>query len=292
MAHQLPLDDSALVDEEVKGKVRAVCADVAYQRHLLVNVAMVGDPAGSWSLIDAGLPGFARAIADGCESRFGQGSRPASILLTHAHFDHSGSLLELLKRWKVKVYAHPLEQPYLWGLAAYPPPDPYVGGGLMSAISTFLPREPSDVREWLQPLPEDGSVPGMPGWVWIHTPGHTPGHVSYWRASDRTLIVGDAFITTAQESAYNILTEKTEMHGPPKFQTLNWIEARKSVQLLASLEPETVITGHGRAVRGENMRRVLRTLAARFNEIAIPSGGVYANNPSTPESGSAYAARR
>ena len=41
----------------------------------------------------------------------------------------------------------------------------------------------------------------MPGWRWVHTPGHTAGHVSLFRDADRTLIAGDAFVTTKQESA-------------------------------------------------------------------------------------------
>jgi hypothetical protein len=39
----------------------------------------------------------------------------------------------------------------------------------------------------------------MPGWRWMHTPGHTEGHVCLFRNSDRTLIAGDAFTTTKQE---------------------------------------------------------------------------------------------
>ena len=44
---------------------------------------------------------------------------------------------------------------------------------------------------------------------------HAPGHISYWREVDRTLVVGDAFITTAQESAYAVATQAPELHGPP-----------------------------------------------------------------------------
>ena len=60
------------------------------------------------------------------------------------------------------------------------PPDPSVGGGLMSPLSPLYPREPVDVSRRLQALPADGSVPAMPGWRWVHTPGHAPG-VSLWR---------------------------------------------------------------------------------------------------------------
>ena len=110
----------------------------------------------------------------------------------------------------------------------------------------------------------------MPGWELIHTPGHTPGHVSFWRESDRTLIVGDAFITTRQESAYAVITQEPEMHGPPNYYTPDWESARTSVQRLAALEPERVITGHGRPMQGAAMREALRTLARDFDRIARP----------------------
>lgn len=74
----------------------------------------------------------------------------------------------------------------------------------MPLLVPLFPRRPIDVSRWLQRLPEDGSVPQMPGWRWIHTPGHTPGHISFWRERDRTIIAGDAFITTNQESAYAV----------------------------------------------------------------------------------------
>ena len=72
----------------------------------------------------------------------------------------------------------------------------------MARLSALFPAGPIDLGARLTPLPADGSVPPLPGSQWIHTPGHAVGHVSYWRKSDRTLIVGDAFVTTRQESAY------------------------------------------------------------------------------------------
>ena len=84
----------------------------------------------------------------------------------------------------------------------------------------------------LKSLPEDGSVPGMPGWRWIHTPGHSVGHVSFWRESDRTIIAGDAFVTTDQESAYAVAIQKAQMHGPPMYYTVEWDKAKSSVESL------------------------------------------------------------
>lgn len=86
------------------------------------------------------------------------------------------------------------------------------------------------------------------------------------------LIAGDAFITTKQESAYSAVTQAPEMHGPPMYFTPDWQRARESVQALAALAPETVVTGHGRAMRGPQMRTALTELARRFDDVAVPAG--------------------
>jgi glyoxylase-like metal-dependent hydrolase (beta-lactamase superfamily II) len=122
------------IDRDNDDGTHEIADDVAYKRLAIVNVVFVGQsgPADrDWILIDAGLPGFAGAIKRAAKERFGTGSRPAAILMTHGHFDHVGSLETLADDWETPIYAHLLEQPYLDGLSAYPPPDPGVGGGLM-----------------------------------------------------------------------------------------------------------------------------------------------------------------
>lgn len=296
MEHGIPLDAAARADDPARDHDRGddtheVAPDLAYQRLAIVNVAFYGvHGAGDrgWVLIDAGLGHTAGHIAKAADERFGPEARPAAIVLTHGHFDHVGALEELAERWDAPIYAHELERPYLDGSAAYPPPDPKVGGGLMSLLSPLYPRDPVDVSRRLQTLPVDGSVPGMPGWRWIHTPGHAPGHVSFWREADRTLIAGDAFVTTAQESAYAVATQAPELHGPPMYFTIDWDQARDSVRKLASLEPNLVVTGHGRPMQGPEMRAALHRLAREFDAIARPKQGRYLDDPARAEDGSAY----
>jgi glyoxylase-like metal-dependent hydrolase (beta-lactamase superfamily II) len=189
----------------------------------------------------------------------------------------------------VPVYAHLLERPYLDGSASYPPPDPLVGGGAVPFLSLAFPRGPMDVERRLIDLSEDGSVPPLPDWRWVHTPGHTPGHVSLWRESDRLLIAGDAFVTTAQESVYAAATQKPELHGPPMYFTQDFDAARESVRRLAALRPEIALTGHGRPFRGEELRTKLDLLARDFDRLAFPENGEYARRPARAEDGSAYA---
>jgi glyoxylase-like metal-dependent hydrolase (beta-lactamase superfamily II) len=261
-------------------QIAEITSDVGCLRTAFVNLYFFGRPDArdrEWVLIDAGLPGFAGAIARAAERRFGKHARPAAIVLTHGHFDHVGAL-RLAERWDVPIYAHSLELPYLTGLSAYPPPDPSVGGGV-ARMSPLFPRGPFDFRPRVSSLPQDGSVPGMPGWIWIHTPGHTPGHVSLFRERDRTLIVGDAFVTTRQESLLYALTQAIEMHGPPAYYTPDWGTAWGSVELLAGLKPEIAATGHGRPMRGAGMRIELQHLASEFGRRALPRQGRYVDRP-------------
>jgi glyoxylase-like metal-dependent hydrolase (beta-lactamase superfamily II) len=287
MAEQIPLDENTRAsdvraDAEQDDNTQEIAPDIAYKRLILVNVVFVGMPGAGdreWLLIDTGIPGSAGAIKRASKKRFGENSRPAAIIMTHGHFDHVGALKTLADEWDAAIYAHNLEQPYLDGRSSYPPPDPSVGGGLMALTSPMFPPTPIDVGNRLRILPESGEVPHMPGWRWVHTPGHTPGHVSFWRESDRALIVGDAFITTNQESAYAVMTQKPEMHGPPMYYTPDWVSAGASVRKLAALEPRLVITGHGYAMEGDEMLRALQHLAENFEEIAVPEEGRYVKEP-------------
>ena len=232
--------------------------DIAYQRLAIVNVVYVGAAAGAgddgWVLVDTGVPGSSGMILRTAEARFGKRARPRAILLTHAHFDHVSGVNALLAAWgdDVPVYAHESELPFLDGRQAYPPAKTDVGGGLVSRASFTFPRGPFHVpSSALHALPSDGTVPCLPGWRWIHTPGHTPGHVSFWRESDRTLIVGDAFCTTQQESATAVATQAVRVSGPPAYFTPDVARAADSVRALAMLEPRLVVPGHGRALEGD-----------------------------------------
>ena len=129
---------------------RYVAPEVSYLLDKMVNVVFVGPPnAGDrgWVLVDAGLPGSASKIRDAAGRLFGEGVRPAAIVLTHGHVDHIGAIHTLSAEWDVPVYAHELELPYLTGRSAYPPPDPFVGGGMMSPISMLFPRGPINLGE-------------------------------------------------------------------------------------------------------------------------------------------------
>jgi maltooligosyltrehalose synthase len=76
-------------------------------------------------------------------------------------------------------------------------------------------------------------------------------------------------------AAYAALTQELEMHGPPAYFTPDWSSSKGSVAALAQLEPELAVTGHGRAVRGPQMREALHALASNFDQVAVPEHGRY-----------------
>ncbi|HEX3878712.1 MAG TPA: MBL fold metallo-hydrolase [Bryobacteraceae bacterium] len=271
--------DKIPIPEQDVVALDSVGSDVSGLRVLIVNVFAIARPSGEWMLVDCGLPHQDSRIRRWTEEQFGKGARPEAILLTHGHSDHTGSVEDLASQWDVPVYAHPLELPYVTGQKSYPPPDPSVGGGLMSLLSKLFPRDPVDLGSRARPLPESGEVPAFPEWRWIHTPGHTPGHVSFFRELDRLLIVGDALSTTKQESFMAVALQSPEIHGPPAYMTTDWDRARESVEQLSTLRPQTIAAGHGRPLSGPDVADALAVLARDFDRVARPTHGRYVDHP-------------
>ena len=177
------------------------------------------------------------------EARFGAGSRPEAIYLTHGHVDHAGSARQLAERWEVPIFAHRLELPYLTGRSDYPPPDPTIGGA-MAFLSRFMPNRARDLGPWVRELPND-NLPGLSGWRSIETPGHSPGHVSFFRESDRVLLAGDAFATMDMDSWIGLMSGKKELARAGAPFNMDWEATRASVQKLATLRPQVGAAGMG-----------------------------------------------
>lgn len=238
-----------------------------------VNAYAVGRPGGPWVLVDTGIPGGAGYLRGKCATRFGRA--PEAIVLTHGHFDHAGNAAALAAEWDVPIYAHPDELPFLTGRSDYPPADPTPGGAI-AQLSRAFPTEGFDFGERVRTLPPDGSVPGMPGWRWLHTPGHTPGHVSLWRETDGTLLAGDALATMNLDSWSAMVTHERELARAAVPFTPDWDAAEESVRVLADLRPMRIGAGHGRAMSGPRVHEQLRALSL---ESQRPEWGRYASTP-------------
>lgn len=224
----------------------------------------------SWALIDTAWPKCGQSIKETAESVFGANTRPASILLTHIHPDHSGSALESARLWNLPVYVHPDELP----LAAEKLIPEYANPLDRWLIVPFMKIMP---RRALEPKPSEASladavcaidlsagVPGLPDWQCIPTPGHTPGHVAFFRKSDGVLIAGDALLTVNLNSLWDFLLNKQRVSGPPYISTWNWPAAKKSVATLARLDPKVLACGHGIPMTSTRIAGDLRAFSDHF----------------------------
>ena len=265
---------------EVPANLFTVAPGVWGRKDVFVNFFIIQDLVNDqWVLVDAGLKWSASKVTEMSDYLFGEGSMPKAIILTHGHFDHVGSVANLAEEWDIPVYAHHLEIPYLTGQSDYPPPDPTVGGGLMATMAFLYPNSPINIWKHIIVLPPDGTIPVLPEWKYIHTPGHSPGHISLFRESDRVLIAGDAFVTTKQESVISVMFQTKKISGPPKYFTCDWHDARSSVEELIKLNPKTAATGHGQPMRGLELQEALKKLSEEFYTKSIPAQGRYVPNP-------------
>ncbi|RAX16547.1 MBL fold metallo-hydrolase [Pseudarthrobacter sp. AG30] len=222
----------------------------------------------AWVLVDCGWGSGAEPARIAVERVLGPGAKPDAIFLTHIHPDHSGAAGALARAWKVPVYAHQAELPMAAGRyvpARSMPLDRWITAPLMWSLPARARRRieaAGDISDLVRPLPRSGEVPGMPGWVAVPTPGHTAGHVAYWRAGDGVLITGDAIVTVNLNSLGGILLGLPDLSGPPWYTTWNMDVAKASVTRLAGLGPRLLAPGHGQPLTFGIAPR-LRALAAK-----------------------------
>lgn len=238
-----------------------------------------------WVLVDAGWPGSEDVIVAAAECLFGPGTRPASILLTHLHPDHSGSALELARRWDMPVYVHPAEMPQAPGklLDEYANP---LDRWVMRPLLKLLPEgsiQESDMTGVVRPFDPAAGVPGLPGWRCVPTPGHTPGHIALLREADGVLLTGDAVLTADLNSVRGLLARTPRVSGPPWIATWDRPAAEASIALLAELQPRVLACGHGRAMFGPDVPQQLADLSARVAaRQATPDAGQATVQPAHP----------
>jgi glyoxylase-like metal-dependent hydrolase (beta-lactamase superfamily II) len=250
-----------------KAKVSEVVRDVYLLRigrgALSTNVYLIRS-GSSWTLVDGGWFGSEKKIGAAAESVFGPEARPASMVLTHLHPDHSGATARLAERWGQPGYVHPDELPLA---AGYQPEYAIPLDRWLMPVIRRLPAKMSakiaagaDLTSVVQAFDPDAGVPGLPGWQAIHSPGHTPGHISLYRREDGVLITGDAVLTVDLNSLLGVLTGRPGVFGPPRYSTWDVPAAQRSITALDALKPQVLATGHG-PVRLEGTAQALHALA-------------------------------
>ncbi len=229
--------------------------------------------AASWVLVDTGWPRNGPAIRQAVEETFGRPAGPRAILLTHLHPDHAGSLRELVGVWGAPAFVHRAELPLATGyVPEYANP---LDERVIIPVLTRLPRawqermrSGSDLSEVVHPL-DAGAPPGLPGWVSVHVPGHTPGSVAFFRPRDRMLISGDALLTVDLTSLGGLLAGRARLAPPLRFTDWDRTATEESIAALARLRPAAILPGHGRPLVGAEVASRLTAFAERLRRRAL-----------------------
>ncbi|WP_145147630.1 MBL fold metallo-hydrolase [Paenibacillus xylanexedens] len=172
-------------------------------------------------LIDTGFPGQYDDLRIALEKIGVPISQLKAVILTHQDVDHIGCLPEILKECgsQVKIYAHELDKPYIEGQL------PLLKDG-------HLEHPPKGKVD--ETVTDGQELPFCGGIRVIHTPGHTPGHISLYLMGSKTLIAGD--------SMYSVDGILGGVHGPT---TLDIETARGSLKKYMALDISSVICYHG-----------------------------------------------
>jgi glyoxylase-like metal-dependent hydrolase (beta-lactamase superfamily II) len=204
-----------------------------------VNTYLVGDV-----LVDTGL----RTSAGKIKAALG-GRTLKAIALTHAHGDHGGSARKLARELDLPVWVGTADREAAeTGKVVAKPPYDKPGLNLIAGAMGNFPSV--SVARNLQEG-EDLTA----GFVVLDTPGHSPGHVSFWRETDRVLICGDVFFNM------NLLTTAPGLREPPGPFTVDPPLNRESERKLARLEPAVAGFGHGPVMEGDAAARMASFVA-------------------------------
>ncbi|SHM68085.1 MBL fold metallo-hydrolase [Flavobacterium chilense] len=178
-------------------------------------------------LIDAGIRSSSNTILKALKDK-----TVNKHVLTHAHADHQGSSKVICETLNIPLLCSEPEKEFAENgnvITEYPNPN--------HLISKFQKNFWAGKGYTVSQTLKEGDQIG--GFIVIETPGHSSGHLSFFREKDGLLIVGDVMTNM------NLLTTKVGLHEPPHLFTTNQKTNRQSIQKLASLKPKILCFGHG-----------------------------------------------
>ncbi|WP_414169542.1 MBL fold metallo-hydrolase [Streptoverticillium reticulum] len=193
-----------------------------------------------WALVDTGLPGYADEILDALGSLGAAPEDLRDIVLTHAHFDHTGSAAGLAAATGARVLAGAADAPVVRGDA--PGPEPVLRDWEIPVFEAVHAHANLPLPHAAPPCPVDVELADGDTLDWgeearvVHVPGHTPGSIALHLPSSGVLFTGDTIANVQQlmPGVFNLDQEKT----------------LASFRRQAELDVETACFGHGDPIVG------------------------------------------
>jgi glyoxylase-like metal-dependent hydrolase (beta-lactamase superfamily II) len=198
------------------------------------NVYLVED-GDKLTLIDTGLPHNDKKILKYIESIGRKPEEVTTIIITHFHIDHVGSLNKIKEATNAKVAAHEFDADYVAGKKPAPKPKNL----MIKALTAVVKADPVDVEIRLKDNDKIGRL------TVVSTPGHSEGSISLFDPARKIMFVGDAA---------RFVDGKIE--GPPERFTLNPAKAKESIARLTTFDYDIMLSGHGQPLMSEASKKI------------------------------------